>query len=91
MRYGARSISVEIAHDGANAYINVSDDGNGVGSDERERIFEPGVRGSAAAALPGGAGLGLALGRRLARSAGGEIHAAPSDTGGHFSVRLPIG
>jgi signal transduction histidine kinase len=91
MRYGARSVSVEIAHDGTNAYINVSDDGSGVESDERERIFEPGVRGSAAVALPGGAGLGLALARRLARSAGGEIHVASSDAGGHFSVRLPIG
>jgi signal transduction histidine kinase len=57
--------------------------------DERERIFEPGVRGTAAAADGnGGAGLGLALARRLAHSVGGEV----SEQGaghGHFVLSLP--
>ena len=91
IRYGARAVSVEVADDGTNAYINISDDGAGVEAGERESIFEPGARGSAAATRPGGAGLGLALALRLARSAGGEIQARAGDGGGHFSVRLPIG
>ena len=58
---------------------------------ERERIFEPGVRGAAAAKDGnGGAGLGLALARRLARSVDGEVRTEMAQTGGRFVVRLPI-
>ena len=46
--------------------------------------------GAARAAPPGGAGLGLALARRLARTAGGDIVARPDPHGGRFSVRLPL-
>ena len=72
--------------------IHVDDDGPGVRADERELIFEPGTRGSAAAgSRHDGAGLGLALARRLARAAGGDIDARPAADGGHFTVRLPAG
>jgi signal transduction histidine kinase len=60
--------------------------------DEREAIFEPGRRAGTATATTlaaTGAGLGLALSRRLARSAGGDVEAAQSDDGGRFVVRLP--
>jgi signal transduction histidine kinase len=50
---------------------------------ETDRIFEPGVSAS------GGAGLGLALARRLARSCGGELVAHPGPGGGRFELRLP--
>jgi signal transduction histidine kinase len=72
--------------------IHVDDDGPGVREDESELIFEPGVRGSANAdsAHPG-AGLGLALARRLARAAGGDITVRPATDGGHFTVHLPAG
>jgi len=46
---------------------------------------EPGVRGSSEG---DGAGLGLALARRLARSVRGDVEAAPGE-GGRFLVRLP--
>ncbi|RDI76192.1 Histidine kinase-, DNA gyrase B-, and HSP90-like ATPase [Gaiella occulta] len=90
VRYGRSSVSVEVLRNGATVLVSVVDDGDGVGADERERIFEPGVRGSAAAAEPGGAGLGLALAQRLARSAGGEISAEHDGAGGRFVVRLPV-
>ena len=77
---------------GAGVEISVDDDGPGVRSDERESIFEPGIRGSAAAgSVHDGAGLGLALARRLARAAGGDIDVRPAYDGGHFVVRLPAG
>ena len=57
--------------------------------DERERIFEPGVRG--AAANGDGSGLGLALARRLAASVNGEIEVDAASSGGRFLVRLPAG
>jgi two-component system, OmpR family, sensor kinase len=71
--------------------IHVDDDGPGVRDDERELIFEPGARGSAAEGGHDGAGLGLALARRLARAAGGDIDVRPATDGGHFTVRLPAG
>ena len=36
-----------------------------------------------------GAGLGLALSRRLARSAGGEVRAEPNEQGARLVVELP--
>ena len=90
-RYGGRTIEVEVVRNGAMAFVNVSDDGAGVGDDEREPIFEPGTRGRAASSTAHGAGLGLSLARRLARSAGGDVTVTPSATGGRFSVRLPLG
>jgi two-component system, OmpR family, sensor kinase len=78
---------------GSDVAFTVDDDGPGVRPDERERIFEPGVQGSAHdgnRAFPG-AGLGLALSRRLARAASGDVTTAAEGPGGHFVVRLPAG
>lgn len=90
LRYGRSSIAVELTRSDAWAVITIVDDGMGVGEDERGHVFDPGARGAAAVAVPGGAGLGLALAQRLAGSAGGEIAATASDAGGRFSVRLPL-
>jgi signal transduction histidine kinase len=78
---------------GSEVVFTIDDDGPGVQQDERERIFEPGVRGSAGGgdrAFPG-AGLGLALSRRLARAASGDVVASTDRRGGCFLVRLPSG
>jgi signal transduction histidine kinase len=47
-RYAAASVTVKIGRAGGAVSYSVSDDGPGVRDDERERIFEPGVRGAAA-------------------------------------------
>ena len=87
-RYGRSAVQLSVARaDGAVAY-SVADDGPGVDVDERERIFEAGARGLAAAnGAEGGAGLGLALARRLARSVSGDVTARE----GYFRVDLPAG
>ncbi|QIG43649.1 HAMP domain-containing histidine kinase [Nocardioides anomalus] len=64
--------------------LAVADDGEGVSPDVREHLFEPGVTHGA-----GGAGLGLGIARRVARSFGGDITLAPSSTGARFEVTLP--
>jgi signal transduction histidine kinase len=46
------------------------------------------VRGSAGRSSHSGAGLGLALSRRLARAVSGDVEAHPGASG-HFVVRLP--
>jgi signal transduction histidine kinase len=87
-RYGRSSVSVSIVQsDGTIAYL-VEDDGPGVADGERESIFEPGSRGSAGRGdNSSGAGLGLALARRLARSVAGDVVA----TGTGFRITLPRG
>jgi signal transduction histidine kinase len=82
-------VRVALARAGTRVLYTVHDDGPGVMPDERESIFEPGVRGTAGSARSGagGAGLGLALARRLARTASGEVDAQPSADGGRSSSR----
>jgi signal transduction histidine kinase len=85
----ARSaIRVSAARANGSVVVSVRDDGPGVSEDDVERIFLPGERGPGA---PGnGAGLGLALARRLARAADGDVSCAPAPGGGVFEVRLPV-
>ena len=90
LRYGQAQVTVALLSSGTTAVVAVADDGVGVAEGETDAIFEPGVRGAAAATDPRGAGLGLALARRLARTAGGEIVAQSNVAGGRFSVRLPL-
>jgi signal transduction histidine kinase len=90
-RYGRTAVRVEVLRNGAVATVEIEDDGPGVREGELEDIFDPGSRGSAAGTSSSGAGLGLALARRLARSAGGDVVAEPSAAGGRFSVTLPVG
>ncbi|NDG74049.1 MAG: sensor histidine kinase [Synechococcaceae bacterium WB8_1B_136] len=52
--------------------VSVWDGGPAIPVEERERIFEKGMRGSRGQALEG-SGLGLALARELAHSLGGEL------------------
>ena len=88
-RYGSSAVNVSIERaDGAVRYT-IDDDGAGVAAEERERIFEPGIRGIQGSRDGAGAGLGLALARRLARSASGDIEALARPGGGRFVVFLP--
>jgi two-component system OmpR family sensor kinase len=88
LRYGRGEVRVSVARNGTTVLFAVDDDGPGVTSDERETIFEPAVRGSAGRSTDTGAGLGLALARRLARAVSGDVEAHPGPSG-HFVVRLP--
>jgi signal transduction histidine kinase len=89
-RYGRQKVAVTIERDNGAVRFTVADDGPGVLADEREAIFEPGRRGAAnGAGREDGAGLGLALARRLARAAGGDVEAEANGAGGRFTVRLP--
>ncbi len=66
----------------------VHDDGPGIDAMPLESIFEPGhtrPRGP----VGSGAGLGLPLARRLARSVGGDISAVSESTGATFFVVVP--
>ncbi|HEY4411675.1 MAG TPA: HAMP domain-containing sensor histidine kinase [Gaiellaceae bacterium] len=89
-RYGATGVRVEIGGENATVVYTIEDDGPGIADDDHDRIFEPGVRGGAHdARTDQGAGLGLSLARRLARSVDGDVLAAPSVRGARFLIRLP--
>lgn len=89
-QYGQSRVEVTLANSGTRALISLVDDGPGITADERETIFEPGVRGRSANGRAEGSGLGLALALRVAQSAGGTISARPNDKGGQFIVDLPL-
>ncbi len=91
-RFARSEVLLGAGRNGKEVYFLVEDDGPGVAEDESERIFEPGVRGTAAAGernAARGAGLGLSLARRLARAASGDVEVETGKTGARFKVRLP--
>jgi len=89
-RYGSTRVRVSIERRDSTVRYLVADDGPGVSDDERERIFEPGVRGRLGeAGGSDGAGLGLSLARRLARSMAGDVELLTNAHGASFLVRLP--
>jgi len=87
-RHARSRVTIDVGRDGRTAAFTVVDDGPGVAEVDCERIFEPGVSANGS---PGAAGLGLALARRLARAAGGDVRCLPGDGGGRFELRVPAG
>jgi signal transduction histidine kinase len=79
-------IEVSLVRRNGRVEINVSDNGPGVSTDDREHIFEPFY-----STKDGGSGLGLALAKRFVDEAGGKIscEANASSSGTVFRVSLP--
>jgi signal transduction histidine kinase len=83
VRHAAHRVHLHVTTAERRVDLHVEDDGDGVEDHRRADIFEPG-----SSTAPDGAGLGLALARRLAHSVGGEV----SERGnghGHFVLSLP--
>jgi signal transduction histidine kinase len=91
LRFSPRGDAIRIvaAYHGERATLDVSDRGPGVPPQEREAIFERFQRGSRTGGQ-GGFGLGLAIGRELARQLGGELALLDEPEGAHFRLTLPI-
>lgn len=83
---GARTVVVRLAGDGGNVIFEVADSGPGIPEAHLPRLFDPffTTKGSE------GAGLGLAISRRIVEEMGGRIEAANRPEGGaRFRVTLP--
>jgi signal transduction histidine kinase len=84
VRHARTRVEVTMSRKNGTVALAVCDDGPGLPSGaDGEALFAPGMSGT------GGAGLGLPLARRLARSCGGDVVAVPGDGGGRFELRLP--
>ena len=81
------TVTVTARREGGSVVIAVADEGDGIASADLARVFEPGVR--LTAARPG-SGLGLAVVRTIARAHGGEVEVESSPgQGATFRLVLP--
>jgi len=94
IKYGPSDEPIElwIARVGDRVRLTVADRGPGIPETERALIFEPFYRSKGARPDVGGAGLGLAIARRIAEAQGGSLTYAPRPGGGsEFRLELPAG
>jgi signal transduction histidine kinase len=71
--------------------FTVIDDGPGIPSEQRERVFERFYRvDSGRSRKSGGAGLGLAIVRAVAEAHGGQVHAVARDDGRGARIELVL-
>ena len=83
-------VSVRLEGQADRIVVSVEDEGPGVPPGERERIFEPFVRGAAAPGRRAGYGLGLAIVTFVASDHGGSVRVTQRDEGGaRFTMTLP--
>jgi signal transduction histidine kinase len=86
-RYAVDEVRIQVSCVDGTARLAVSDDGGRLSPEDAEQIFTPGFRADPADGYPG-AGLGLALTRRIARSTGGD--ATAEVTGGRTTITLTL-
>jgi signal transduction histidine kinase len=93
LRYAKSGVEVTARREAGEAVLTVSDDGPGIPSADRERAFDRFVRLDDARSRDetetGGAGLGLAIVRAIARTHGGSAHLEGAAPGLRAVVRLP--
>lgn len=90
-RHAVTRVDLRLSTHEDTAVIEVTDDGPGIGLDDRDRVFQRFVRLDESRARDGGGtGLGLPIARQIARAHGGELHVAESHVGARLVLSLPI-
>ncbi|MEU5825932.1 HAMP domain-containing sensor histidine kinase [Streptomyces sp. NPDC047803] len=91
LRYASSRVRITARGQKGSILVEVTDDGPGVPPSFNADLFRPGQRADPGDGH-GGAGLGLPLARRLARSADGDVrHDQQHGPGARFVVTLPAG
>jgi len=86
VRHAASRVTFRAADHADHVELVVADDGTGVDPAVSETLFTPGATHDT-----GGAGLGLGIARRVARSFGADIELDPDAHGAAFVVTMPRG
>jgi len=91
LRHARKNVAVSLNHENGRVVLRVDDDGTGVPTNERGRVFERFVRLEQARDRDsGGSGLGLAIVAEVAAAHGGAATVLDSPLGGaRFEVALP--
>ncbi len=85
LHHARESVVVSAAVHARTVDVTVSDDGAGIADTDLDALFAAGNRGTSSS----GAGLGLALARRVARTLGGDVHLTSPQAPTSFTLRLP--
>jgi signal transduction histidine kinase len=91
-RHASSTVTVALGERDDVVELAVSDDGSGIATADRVRVFERFVRlDDARGRDEGGSGLGLAIVRKIVETSRGSVEVGESATGGaRFVVRLPL-
>jgi signal transduction histidine kinase len=91
VKYGpmGQVVRVGLQQDDGRARLTVEDEGPGIAPRDANRIWQPFHRLASAAAVTGGAGIGLAIVQQLVELHDGHVHVEPGATGARFVVELP--
>ncbi len=85
-KHGAAPVRVAVGERDGSVLVRVCDAGPGVAAEDRQRIFERFAHGDS----PGSTGLGLFVGRGIARAHGGDLRIDPDvPAGACFELELP--
>ena len=91
-RYARERVEITCTTAGDAVLVWMDDDGPGIPSEARQRIFEPFFRlDESRSASSGGTGLGLAIVQRIMALHGGQVRVEESPLGGaRFTLSLPV-
>jgi len=89
VKFGGRA-RARVFREGANAFVEIEDDGPGIPPADSEKVFEPFYRREPSRSRQtGGIGLGLAVVRSIARGHGGDV-ALVNRVGGGLTARVQL-
>lgn len=90
LRYGGSDIRVEVGATHDLAVLRVVDDGEPIGEEDRNRLFEPYTTLEGGRPVTGSIGLGLSVSRQLARMMDGDLRYIPEIGQSVFELTLPL-
>lgn len=91
LKYARSAVRVGVDRCDGHVQLHVEDDGPGIPTDDRDRVFERLYTARQAPGRKVGTGIGLAIVHELAGAMGGAASVEPLDAGGtRFVVNLPV-